>query len=97
MNGAWWGQFEFAAGETRTWRLGPLEMWISRTAAEYRVAVRRDPDGDLSALQGGPPWGGPVAPDAGEGRHGGRGAARRPGGAARPAARGPARQGAAGV
>lgn len=77
MNGAWWGQFEFAAGETRTWRLGPLEMWISRTAAEYRVAVRRDPDGDLSALQAGTPWDGPVPEDAETVRYGVRESTRR--------------------
>jgi hypothetical protein len=77
MDGAWWGRFEFASGETRLWRLGPLEMWISRTAAEYRVAVRRDPGGDLSALLAGEPWTDPVPDDAETVRYGVREAARR--------------------
>jgi len=77
MNGAWWGQFEFAAGETRAWRLGPLELWISRTPSEYRVAVRRDPDGDLSVLRVGDPWTEPVPDDVETVRYGVRDSARR--------------------
>lgn len=77
MNDVWWGQFEFATGETRAWRLGPLEMWVSRTAAEYKVAARRDPDGDLSALRVGEMWDGPVPEDTETVRYGVRESSRR--------------------
>ncbi|MBU0743609.1 hypothetical protein KKG45_05820 [bacterium] len=77
MSGIWWGGFEFAAGEMRAWRLGPLEVWITRAAAEFRVATRSDPGGDEFALRAGEPCTEPVPDDAELVRYGVRDASRR--------------------
>lgn len=42
MDGRWWGEFEFAPGDVRAWRLGGFALWAERTSSEFRVAVRRD-------------------------------------------------------
>lgn len=34
----WWGDFKLEAGATRCWRIGPLGLWIHRTAHEWRLA-----------------------------------------------------------
>jgi hypothetical protein len=40
----WWGEFEFAVGTTRRWRIGPLTLWVSRLAKEWQVAYERSSD-----------------------------------------------------
>jgi hypothetical protein len=35
---SWWGEFEFAEGASRRWRIGPLTLWVSRLAKEWQVA-----------------------------------------------------------
>ena len=77
MNGTWWGRFDFAPGDMRAWRLGPLEMWIARTAAEYRVSLRRDPEGDPSGLRAGEIVTDPAPAEAETTRFGVRESARR--------------------
>lgn len=37
----WWGEFEFAEGTSRRWRIGPLTVWVSRLAREWQVAYER--------------------------------------------------------
>jgi hypothetical protein len=37
----WWGDFEFAAGRSRRWRIGPLTLWVSRLGKEWQVAYER--------------------------------------------------------
>ncbi len=34
----WWGEFEFAAGQTLCWQIGPKTLWISRADGEWIVA-----------------------------------------------------------
>ena len=40
----WWGDVCIPSGETRFWRIGPLHLWISRSAREWRVAHRLEKD-----------------------------------------------------
>ena len=68
--GYWWSEFDFATGQTRAWRIGPLEMWISRRAAEYRISIRRDPETHESPLRVGEPQDAPPPPDAETVRYG---------------------------
>lgn len=35
---SWWGEFEFAEGATRRWRIGPLAVWVTRLGKEWQVA-----------------------------------------------------------
>ncbi len=37
----WWGDFEFAEGASRRWRIGPLTLWVTRLAKEWQVAFER--------------------------------------------------------
>lgn len=57
----WWGEFEFAEGVSRRWRIGPLTVWVSRLAREWQVAYERTHELDthvevdeVSDAQGGP-------------------------------------------
>lgn len=42
MNAKWWGEFQFGVGETRHWRIGPFDMWMSRLESEFRIATSHD-------------------------------------------------------
>jgi hypothetical protein len=35
----WWGKFSIPENTTAYWRVGPLEMWITRTAKEWRIGT----------------------------------------------------------
>ena len=39
-----WGDFALAEGVTGYWRIGPLELWVSNLAHEWRVAYRQEDD-----------------------------------------------------
>ena len=39
---SWWGDFELAEGVTGYWRVGPLELWVSNLAHEWRIHYRRE-------------------------------------------------------
>jgi hypothetical protein len=41
MTGSWWGEFTVPEGETRHWEIGPIQLWISRTREEWRIATQR--------------------------------------------------------
>nr|MEE4269987.1 hypothetical protein [Candidatus Krumholzibacteria bacterium] len=48
----WWGPFDFGMDETRLWRLGSLELWVSRFSSEVRVTSRglsQEDEGPLCA------------------------------------------------
>lgn len=64
MTAKWWGKYEFEEGETRCWRLGPFSMWVTRLAAEVRVATQIDPAGDPAAILAGGREFGPAPADA---------------------------------
>jgi hypothetical protein len=38
----WWGKFSVEEGSTAYWRVGPLEIWIMRTAREWRIGTCRE-------------------------------------------------------
>jgi hypothetical protein len=40
----WWGEFEIPEGGCGHWRIGPLRLWISRSAQEWRIAHERGDD-----------------------------------------------------
>ncbi|MFT5286977.1 MAG: hypothetical protein ACI8TQ_003152 [Planctomycetota bacterium] len=40
----WWGKFEFDQGETGRWRIGALDLWVSRTALDWRYGMSRSDD-----------------------------------------------------
>jgi hypothetical protein len=44
----WWGTFEVAVRETRRWRIGPSNLWISRGEGEWRIA-REDVEDSLES------------------------------------------------
>jgi len=46
----WWGKFSIQEGATAYWRVGPLEIWITRTAKEWRIGTCRDDSGADSIL-----------------------------------------------
>lgn len=64
MSSLWWGNFEFKADQTRIWQLGPLTMWVTRTAAEFRVATLRDPEADSPNIHAGELTDNPAAENA---------------------------------
>jgi hypothetical protein len=37
-NGRWWGRFEVAANGTRSWRIGPLQLFAHRSRQEWRLS-----------------------------------------------------------
>jgi hypothetical protein len=41
----WWGDFEFAPGQTLRWQIGPKALWITRADGEWIIASQdgRDP------------------------------------------------------
>jgi hypothetical protein len=48
----WWGEFEIAEDATAYWHIGPLEIWVRRTAKEWLIGTndRGEPsDGTLVA------------------------------------------------
>lgn len=49
----WWGVFEFAAGQTRRWEIGPSTLWISRYDHEWRVAHLQHDDPLLDRCRAG--------------------------------------------
>jgi hypothetical protein len=75
MSTIWWGDFKFAEDETRLWQLGPLNMWVTRRAAEIQVALLRDPALDPPGIIAGDPWHDPVDESAELVRYGLSGAA----------------------
>jgi len=64
MTTKWWGTYEFEEGETRCWRLGPFSMWVTRLAAEVRVATQIDPALDPAMVLDGDREYGPAPDDA---------------------------------
>ncbi|MFO7563420.1 MAG: hypothetical protein R6X02_12315 [Enhygromyxa sp.] len=36
----WWGEFEFKSHACRHWRLGPLDLWVTRRTHEWQVGYR---------------------------------------------------------
>jgi len=40
----WWGEFEFAPGQTLRWQIGPKALWISRADGEWKVASEEGRD-----------------------------------------------------
>jgi len=34
----WWGDFEFKSYAQRSWRLGPLNLWVTRMTNEWQIA-----------------------------------------------------------
>lgn len=40
----WWGKFDFADGDCRSWHVGPLRMVLRREAADWVVAHASDED-----------------------------------------------------
>lgn len=45
-NKRWWGEFNLDDGQLGRWRLGPLDLWISRTALDWRYGAVRTGEGD---------------------------------------------------
>lgn len=43
---SWWGDFELPMQTSGAWRVGPLELRITHTSREWRVAWRRDEGAD---------------------------------------------------
>lgn len=41
---AWWGRWSFALGQTRHWRIGPLDLWIQFLGREWLVRRSRGDD-----------------------------------------------------
>jgi hypothetical protein len=37
---SWWGKFSIALDTLTYWRVGPMEIWIARTAKEWRIGTR---------------------------------------------------------
>lgn len=35
---SWWGDYELRSGEAAMWRVGPLDFWLHRGPAEWRLA-----------------------------------------------------------
>jgi len=48
LEGRWWGEFEFAPGDVKLWRLGTYALWAERTGTEFRLASRRDEESSES-------------------------------------------------
>ena len=48
---AWWGKWHLELGETRFWRVGPLELWVERRRHEWLIRRRRSGDPMDSALE----------------------------------------------
>lgn len=52
----WWSEVELPEGQTRHWRLGPLSMWMTRGALEWRLVHTYGADPvDTSLIIGAPP------------------------------------------
>ena len=43
-SGSWWGRAQVEMGQTLHWRIGPLQLWLSRLDGEWRVATLRTND-----------------------------------------------------
>jgi len=61
QNTSWWGKFSIPMNEASYWRVGPLDVWISRSSKEWRIGIKPydDPSdeslvvnrgGDISSL-----------------------------------------------
>ncbi len=46
----WWGTFEIPEGRAGRFRIGPLDLWIERRRAEWRIGYQRTADAYDSAL-----------------------------------------------
>lgn len=46
----WWGKYSIPMDRVAYWRIGPLEIWISRTEREWRIGTRGHGDVTDSAL-----------------------------------------------
>lgn len=46
----WWGKFSVALDTLTYWRIGPIEIWITRTAKEWRIGTRRHDELNDSSL-----------------------------------------------
>lgn len=51
----WWGDFPFEIGERRRWRIGPLDLRVTRLAVEWLIAWERGPDSSVKSLEVGVP------------------------------------------
>ncbi len=40
----WWGAFQLREGEVGSWSLGPLRLWVRRTAVDWRYGAERSGD-----------------------------------------------------
>ncbi|MCK6507223.1 hypothetical protein L6R53_28270 [Myxococcota bacterium] len=47
----WWGEVALELGQAACWHLGQVDLWVQRRAHEWRVAVRRLPDGSDAPVQ----------------------------------------------
>lgn len=54
-HGAPWGEHDLAEGETRYWRIGPLELWISNLPNEWRAYHRQLGEGEEPGDPAAPP------------------------------------------
>ena len=41
---SWWGKFRLGEDEIGRWRVGPLDLWVRRTALDWRYGARRGED-----------------------------------------------------
>ena len=46
----WWGSFALETGESRSWRIGPLLLCVTRSAREWRILAHRGADPHADAL-----------------------------------------------
>jgi hypothetical protein len=40
----WWGEFSIGEDEERFWQIGPLKLWLRRSAEEWRMTCERTDD-----------------------------------------------------
>ncbi|MFT7486480.1 MAG: hypothetical protein ACI9F9_002335 [Candidatus Paceibacteria bacterium] len=48
---AWWGKYELEQGALGHWRIGPLSLWLRRTALDWRYGFERSDDILESSLE----------------------------------------------
>lgn len=66
----WWEPVALERGETRFWEIGPVRLWATRMAQEWRVSTRTGPDPLAADLSVAPGAGPPVDDDAAVTRYG---------------------------
>lgn len=55
---AWWGEYDLEVDETVQWTIGPLDLWLRRGHAEWRLSHEREQDGaqdDWAFVRSAPP------------------------------------------